>query len=91
MTDVELHTHTQWHAVLLKQAPRACGTRPAQQEACGLLLLCRATINRYGFNSAGADAAAGHLDSFWVQAERHPDIKPGEQHSWVELSAGRQA
>lgn len=37
----------------------------------------KATINRYGFNSAGADAAAGHLDSFWVQAERHPDIKPG--------------
>jgi dihydroorotate dehydrogenase len=37
----------------------------------------RATINRYGFNSAGADAAASHLDNFWVHAQRNPDIKPG--------------
>jgi hypothetical protein len=39
---------------------------------------CRATINRYGFNSAGAEAAAAHLESFCAQAERHPDIKPGK-------------
>lgn len=37
----------------------------------------KATINRYGFNSAGADAAAAHLDNFWVHAQRNPDIKPG--------------
>lgn len=38
---------------------------------------CRATINRYGFNSAGADAAAAHLDNFWAHAEQNPSIKPG--------------
>lgn len=37
----------------------------------------RSTINRYGFNSAGAEAAAAHLDSFWSAAEKNPDIKPG--------------
>uniref|UniRef100_A0A383V1S4 Dihydroorotate dehydrogenase (quinone), mitochondrial n=1 Tax=Tetradesmus obliquus TaxID=3088 RepID=A0A383V1S4_TETOB len=37
----------------------------------------KATINRYGFNSAGADAAAHHLESFWKRVEHHPDIKPG--------------
>jgi hypothetical protein len=40
-------------------------------------VVCRATINRYGFNSAGADAAASHLENFWVHAQRNPDIKPG--------------
>jgi hypothetical protein len=45
---------------------------------CLFVSTCRATINRYGFNSAGADAAAAHLDNFWVHAQRNPDIKPGD-------------
>ena len=37
----------------------------------------RATINRYGFNSAGADAAAERLERFWRRAEADPSRKPG--------------
>eukprot|EP00775_Hariotina_reticulata_P012749 gene12749-12878_t len=37
----------------------------------------KATINRYGFNSAGADAAASHLESFWAAVEKYPDMKTG--------------
>lgn len=37
----------------------------------------KATINRYGFNSAGADAAAHHLETFWNGVEHHPHLKPG--------------
>ena len=37
----------------------------------------RATINRYGFNSAGADAAAERLERFWRRVEADPSRKPG--------------
>eukprot|EP00882_Tetradesmus_deserticola_P030848 GHRQ01034824.1.p1 GENE.GHRQ01034824.1~~GHRQ01034824.1.p1 ORF type:complete len:336 (+),score=109.21 GHRQ01034824.1:260-1267(+) len=37
----------------------------------------KAIINRYGFNSAGADAVAHHLETFWKRVEHHPDDKPG--------------
>lgn len=36
----------------------------------------RATINRYGFNSAGADAVQDNLDAFASRASRDPSAKP---------------
>ncbi|KAF8069615.1 hypothetical protein HT031_001732 [Scenedesmus sp. PABB004] len=44
---------------------------------CFRLSELKAVINRYGFNSAGADAAAQHLDAFWKKVARDPAAKPG--------------
>lgn len=76
-----------WHTlpVLLNRTPcvgwAVCATSSHVRACMGWPATpahCRATINRYGFNSAGAEAAAAHLDSFCVQAQRHPEIKPGK-------------
>ncbi len=38
---------------------------------------CRATINRYGFNSLGADSAIDRLERFWRRVENDPRRKKG--------------
>ena len=44
--------------------------------------LCRAVVNRYGFNSLGADAVQDNLEAFCAKAIKHPDIKPGGWWPW---------
>jgi len=38
---------------------------------------CSATINRYGFNSLGADAVQDNLTLFAKKAREDPSAKPG--------------
>lgn len=48
----------------------------------------RATINRYGFNSEGADAAADRLEAFWRRVAADPKRKPGAALTSVCLCGG---
>ena len=47
-------------------------------------LICSATINRYGFNSVGADAAEENLKLFTAKAAKDPEVKGGERREEAE-------
>ncbi len=53
--------------------------RPYSLHAFGLVRLCvsRATINRYGFNSLGADAVQDHLLLWEKRARENPELRTG--------------
>jgi dihydroorotate dehydrogenase len=57
--------------------PVHCGS-PAAHQRADLPPAARATINRYGFNSAGADGAFENLERFAQRAANDPSCKPGE-------------
>lgn len=35
-------------------------------------------VNRYGFNSQGADRAGNNMQAFWQKVEAMPDVKRGK-------------
>ncbi len=43
---------------------------------------CRATINRYGFNSLGADAVQDNLMLWAKRAREEPSVATGKAHGW---------